>query len=81
MVLPVPLGPCSSAVTPRPYGSCSPNFHSCENAICEAHVVHDLAKLLLAIGWQHDIVEREHRLDTLGEVRQALGGQLACTPT
>ena len=49
---------------------------SVENAVGEANVVDDLLELLLAVCRQHDVVEREHRLDALGEVRQALGGHL-----
>ena len=42
----------------------------------EADVVDDLVELLLPVGRQHDVVEREDRLDALGEVRDAFGRDL-----
>ena len=39
-----------------------------ENALSEAHVVHNLMELPLTIRRQNHIIDREYRFDALGEV-------------
>ena len=80
MVLPVPLGPWNSAVTPRPYGKLLAELPVVENAAGQANVVDDLMELLLAVLRQDDVVEGEDRLDALARGATAPRPPPACTP-